>query len=220
AASGAAPAAAAAPPALPEAVEAVAGALDQLLAAQLWRASEGEVRDAVLALEVQAARLDAARLRLLAVADERGLEAAGGGPSTADWLCAATTTRAEHARRRVTLAVDLQGPLAATGKALAAGAVTAEQAGVIAAAMGRLHPSLDADTRAEAQTFLIAQAAHLDPRRLAYVGRHLTARLDPGHGPGSGLGDDLARTEARQARQAQLRCTQTDDGTWALSGLL
>jgi len=92
--------------------------------------------------------------------------------------------------------------------------VTGDQAGVVHTVMGRLPAALDADTRADAEAFLLEQAAHLDPRRLAQVGRRLVARLD------AGVDDDLARTEAAQERRRQLRCTQADDGTWLLSGLL
>ncbi|MEJ5946103.1 DUF222 domain-containing protein [Pseudokineococcus basanitobsidens] len=195
-------------------VTALSATLDALLTAEVWRCTDAGVRDAVVALERQAARLDAVRLRLLAAADDRSVGRATGAPSTADWLVGATTTRAEHARRRVDLALALQGPLTATGTALAAGDVTGDQAGVIHTTMTRVHPDVDAATRTDAQAFLLEQATHLDPRRLAHVGRHLSARLDPG------THDDLARTEARQTRQRAVRCTQTDDGTWLLSGVL
>ncbi|MEJ5944559.1 DUF222 domain-containing protein [Pseudokineococcus basanitobsidens] len=195
-------------------VAAVTAAVDALLAAEVWRCTDAGVREAVVALERQAARLDAVRLRLLAAADERSVGRTGGAPSTADWLVGATTTRAEHARKRVDLAVALDTTLTATGTALAAGDVTGDQAGVIATTMTRVHPDVDAATRTDAEAFLLEQAQHLDPRRLAHVGRHLTARLDPGPH------DDLARTEARQIRQRAVRCTQTDDGTWLISGVL
>ncbi|WP_299036692.1 HNH endonuclease signature motif containing protein [uncultured Pseudokineococcus sp.] len=196
------------------ALTALTTALDALLTAEVWRCTDAQVRAAVIDLERQAARLDAARLRVLGHADERRVGLASGAPSTADWLVGATTTRAEHARKRVDLAVALDTDLTATGRALAAGDITGDQAGVISTTMGRLHPDLDAATRADAQAFLLEQAAHLDPRRLARVGRHLTARLDVR------ADDDLARTEARQTSQRQVRCTQTDDGTWLLSGVL
>ena len=195
-------------------VATLAAAVDQLLAVGVWRCTDEQVRTTVVELERQAARLDAVRLRVLSHAEERRVGLASGAPSTADWLVGATTTRAEHARKRVDLAVALGAELAATGAALAAGEVTGDQAGVIHTTMGRLHPDLDAATRTDAEVFLLVQAQHLDPSALARVGRHLTARLDVG------TEDDLARTETRQENQRQVRCTQTDDGTWLLSGVL
>ncbi len=193
---------------------ALTATLDALLAAETWRCTDDEVRAAVVDLERQASRLDAVRLRLLSTAEERRVGRAAGAPSTADWLVGATTTRAEHARRRVDLAVALDTDLAPTRTALACGDLTGDHAGVIRTALLRLHPDVDPATRADAQAFLVEQARHLDPRQLARVGRHLTARLDPG------ADDDLARTEARQESQRQVRCTQTDDGAWLLSGVL
>ncbi|WP_158674350.1 DUF222 domain-containing protein, partial [Pseudokineococcus lusitanus] len=200
--------------ALADGVTVLTAAVDALLAAPLWQTSDAGVREAVVELERQAARLEAVRLRVLAAADERRVGTVAGAPSTADWLVGATTTRAEHARRRVDLAVALQTDLSAAGAALAQGRVTGDQAGVVHTVMTRLPAAVDAATRADAEAFLLEQAAHLDPRRLAQVGRRLIARLD------AGADDDLARTEAGQERRRQLRCTQADDGTWLLSGQL
>ncbi|MFZ5852756.1 MAG: DUF222 domain-containing protein, partial [Actinomycetota bacterium] len=168
----------------------------------------------VVALEAAASTLEAARLRLLAEADRRDVGAPSGAASTADWFAHATNTRPERAGARVALAAALDGPLAATGRQLAAGAITVEHAQVVHRTIDRLAPGVDGATRAEAEAFLLEHAERLDPRRLARLGHRLRTRLDPG------ADDQLARDEDAQTRANAVAISQDDDGTWWLSGTL
>ena len=197
-----------------DAVPALAAAVSGVLGASWWQVPDADVRGAVVELERQAARLEAARLRLLAEADARRIGAVVGAACTADWLVAETGTRRERAGERVALAGALNGPLAVTGAALAAGDLGVEHALVVHRAMGRLDASLDPATRAEAERFLVGQAGSLDPRQLAHVARALRHRLSPD------AGADLAREEDTAVAAREVRCTQTDEGTWLLSGVL
>ena len=189
-------------------------AVSGVLAASWWQCSDAEVRGAVVELERQTARLEAARLRLLAEADARRVGQVVGAASTADWLAAETGTRREKAGERVALAAALNSGLAATGAALAVGDLTVEHALVVHRAMGRLDASVDPATRVDAERFLVDQAGSLDPRQLAHVARTLRHRLDPD------AGANLAREEDTAVTAREVRCTQTDEGTWLLSGVL
>ena len=195
-------------------VPALTDAVSGVLAAAWWRVPDAEVRAAVVELERQASRLEAARLRLLAEADARRVGQVTGAASTADWLVAETGVRREKAGERVALACALNAGLAVTGTVLAAGDLTVEHALVVHRAMSRLDASVDAATRADAERFLVGQAACLDPRQLAHVARALRHRLDPD------AGANLAREEDTAVTAREVRCTQTDEGTWLLSGVL
>jgi hypothetical protein len=124
-------------------VVALSAAVDGLLAVPWWRRGGAGVREAVLARQAQAARLEAARLRLLAEADARGVGAREGAPSTAAWLAAETRMRPERAGQRVALARALGQELVATGSALAEGELSADHVGVMARTMSRLDPRVE-----------------------------------------------------------------------------
>lgn len=81
----------------------VTAAVDAALAAAWWQLGEAGVRDAVVELERQAARFDAARLRLLAEAETRDVGAASGALDTAAWLTHATGCHPRTAPGRIRL---------------------------------------------------------------------------------------------------------------------
>lgn len=197
-----------------EVVAEVQRAVTEAAAAQWWRCSDAQVRDAVVTLEAVASTLEAARLRLLAEADRRDVGAPSGAASTAEWFAHATNTRPEKAGARVALAAALDGPLTVTAGRLAAGAITLDHAQVVHRTIDRLAPGVDDVTRAEAEQFLLEHAETLDPRRLARVGHRLRARLDPD------ADDQMARDEDAQTRTNAFAMSQDDDGTWWLSGTL
>ena len=196
------------------AVDALRSAVDGVLGAEWWRTGDPGVRAAVVEVERQVARLEAARLRLLAEADARGVGAATGASSTAAWFVAETVSRSEQAGSRVKRALALAGPLALTGAALAAGAMTADHAEVIHRAMARLPRSLDAVERERAEAFLVEQAGVLEPRDLASVAAVLRARL------ADGAGQQLAAEEDAALDQAEVTLVQDDSGRWHLAGTL
>ncbi len=203
---------------------ALSAAIDAAQAAPWWRSSDADVRAAVVSLDQQAARLDAARARLLAEADGRDVGSASGAATTAAWLAGVTGSRPEQAARRVTVSVALQGALAATGAALAAGAITFDHAVVVHDTVRRLGDAVDPTTADEVEACLLRSAADhdedgarvpgLDPRRLARLGRAVRHRLDPD------AGERLARAEDAAEALRCLTCVETDDGMWWLRGVL
>ena len=210
----------------------VRGAVDAALAVPAWQLPADDVAALVEGLAVEASRLAAARLRLLAEAEERRVGAGGGFITTGAWLTARTRCRLREAGSTVALATALTRDLAPTATALAAGAMTEAHAGVVHRVMTKVtaalaapvvprpgEPELDAAGREavlhEAQEVLVEHATRLDPDQLAVAGRHLLARLTAHRG---GPGDDAAQQRALE--QAGLTLVQTDAGTWFLRATL
>ncbi len=179
------------------------------LADRLWAAAaDDDLVEAVAVLEEHEARLAALRAQLLAEVALRDLPRKQlSWASTGDWYAhlAGLTRRAGH--RAVTHAQLLAGDREATLAAMAEGLVSGAQAGVICDAIDKLptNPRL----RAEAETLLLAEAAHLDATQLAAAGQRILAHVDP---------DGVERKEeadlAREERAAHLGrdLTIVDDG--------
>ncbi len=210
----------------------VRDAVDAVLGVPAWQLPAGDVAALVEGLAVEASRLAAAQLRLLAEAEERRVGTGSGFITTGAWLTARTRCRLREAGSTVALATALTGHLAPTAAALAAGAMTQAHAAVVHRVMTKVvaalappvvarpgEPELDAAGREavlrEAQEVLVEHATRLDPDQLAVAGRHLLARLSAHRG---GPGEDAAHERALE--QAGLTLVQTDDGTWFLRATL
>ncbi|MDQ6873986.1 MAG: HNH endonuclease [Actinomycetota bacterium] len=105
----------------------------------------------------------------------------------------------------------LAGRCAATGAALAAGALSAAHARVITETMAAL-PPVSAEVTGRAEAFLIGQAAVLDPVLLGRAGRALTETLTSTPDADSRL--------VQQAGRRQLHLTPAADGMVRLAGWL
>ncbi len=197
-----------------EALAALRAGVDAAATAPLWRCIDGEVAEAVADLDREASRVDAARLRLLTEADQRGIAAAAGATSTAQWYAHTTTSRRQHAGHRVALARSVNGPLAATGAVLATGGITGDHAAVIHRVMTALPIALDAETRERAEGFLLEQALTHDPAQLAFLGTALRHAVtgDDGH--------RADREETRAIGAEGVTLVRDDDGRWHLRGVL
>ncbi len=197
-----------------EAVALLGAAVDALVAAQWWRCGQGAVGDAVVEVERQVARLGAARLRLLAEADARGVASQAGATSTGAWFAHATTSRRSVAGAHVGLAVAVNGPLAATGDALAAGALSVDHAGVIYRAMTKLPRDLDAETRTRCEVFLVEQSAVFEPAEVAVMGTRMRRALRDDEGRAAD------REEGRLLARESISLFTDEDGAWHLRGVL
>jgi hypothetical protein len=187
----------------------VAG-LDLLAAANLWSASDDQLcrfLDRVAAVE---ARLAAEKLSAVTEAEARNI-GVGEATDTAGWLRGRQRMGPREARETVRLARSLRSDCAATGAALAAAQVSAEQARVIVGVLGDL-PPVDALTRTAAEEFLIGQAAVLDPVGLRKVGRRLSETLT--------TAPDVDGRLARQQARRSLHLVPAYDGMVLLRGLL
>ncbi len=197
-----------------DAVAGLRAAVDALIAAEWWRCGQDGVGGAVVEVERQVARLGAARLRLLAEADARGLGKEVGATSTGAWFAHATTSRRTRAGAHVGLAVAVNGALAGTGDALASAALSVDHAGVIHRAMTKLPTDLDAETRARCEAFLIERSAVLEPAEVAVMGTRLRRALRDDEGRAAD------RDESRLLARESVSLFTDEDGAWHVRGVL
>lgn len=149
--------------------------------APVWSMSPGDLAEQLPALAVALNELRAVELAMLRQADRHQVGDPLGHANTAGWW--ATTTRAtkREAHRQVALAERLdQEHHAPTSTALAAGAVSVEQATVILDATDALPTDLvDPALRREAEQHLVGLAEHHDPRELKILGRRILEVIAP-----------------------------------------
>ena len=159
-------------------------------------------------------RLAAVRLTLIAAADQAGIAAATGASDTTAWVAATTRTAGPTAARDTRLAATLTRGLPATAAALAAGDLSPDHAGVIAAAATHWPATLTGPQRALVEAGLVAAAARLDPPRLRAAARRALAAL-PVPEPVVDAHENtiLAGEEERAARAARLTWHDNQDGT-------
>jgi hypothetical protein len=121
----------------------------------------------------QLTQLEALRLRFVHEIHAQNIPHTHGATNTGVWLRNRYRTWPDSASVKHAGWLDDEG--ATTAAALAAGAVNPAQARVIAKAVTKI-PAVD---RAEAQQFMIEQAASLGPDQLVKVGERLFETLDP-----------------------------------------
>ncbi len=161
-------------------VDALEELRDRVGEANAWSLTDTELRDGLPRLTRALAGLGEVQARLLAEADRRDLGQAGGYHDAASWFAVITRTSRPVAKGLVRLARSLEdGGHEATRLALAAGRVSAEQAGVIVAAVEALPADLDAGLAVSAEEHLIELAADHDPRELRVLGRRILEVVDP-----------------------------------------
>ena len=187
------------------------GCLDGLAAANLWSLSDADLLELRVAQERTLARLQSTILSATREIEERGAAVATGAHSTAGWLRGRLLVHPGAAKAEVALATDLATDLTDTGAALAAGALTRDQAAAVVLAVHKLPRGVAAKTRAEAETFLLDQARMFDPAALHNLGRHLILRLDPD-------GQALELEEARQHDRQAFTLVHHHDGSWSSHG--
>jgi hypothetical protein len=110
---------------------------------------------------------------------------------TAGWLAHRGLVPGRTARAEVRLSGDLTDGYAATGSALLAGDIDAQQAEIVVWAVKRLPQAVDAAVRARAEKHLLEEARRLDAAQLRVAGRRLLEVVDP------------EAAEAAEAKQVQ-----------------
>jgi hypothetical protein len=197
-------------PSVADGLSELAAAVDALAAQDLAGLPEAEAAARVLALRGLLEPLEGQWLRELAAVDARGAAGAEDGiqaTSTAGWLRGRLRVGAA-ATGWVRMARALfRGPLEETGKALAAGGLSAAHAAVLSHGA----QDLPGPTAAAAEPVLLAAARRLDPPRLRRLVAHLRQVADP------------QAADARADRQHQRRglwAAPTFEGMVAVDGLL
>ena len=161
--------------------------------------STTEKREALLAAQVVAARLDGLRTRLMAasadVADDEGCR------DVATWLSLRAHTDRAGTARLLRLARALDSRWQQVGEALRYGRLTLDQAEVIVQALQALPGDLPADLFAAAEAKLVADAQDFGPRELRVLGRRILDVIAPE------IGEDAERKALEAEEQAARRTT-------------
>jgi hypothetical protein len=174
----------------------------------LWAArTPVELLDTATRLERLRSTLDAVQLQVVAEVEATGAARSEGWSSTADFCTAISGGRAGSGRATVALAKAVTTDRAATGTALATGAISKAQAQVIVTAIDRLpvNPAL----RAAAEQVLINEAGTRDATELARAGAHLLERLDP---DGSERRDEQALQREERSAHLGRHLSLAEDG--------
>ncbi len=152
--------------------------VEGLLTGDVWRLSDGELEQSMVATHEVTARLAAARGRVLVEARDRGFAVRNGAADLPGWLRERLVLAPGAARRQVELARDtVEGPCQATGAALAAAEISVEHALVICDAVRRLPRETSAGQRAAAERYLLEQARVFDPYQLTRLAARLREHL-------------------------------------------
>ena len=161
------------------------------------------------------AQVDELAARLVAEADDRNLPHRYGASSTRAHLMTAHRMSAGEASRTVRTAKQLHGTTGLTEptrRAVAAGAVSAEQGVVVAAAVNRLAPTIKPDRVEVAQQDLLAHAQTLSFTQLQVAANHLVEVVDP-EVVDQTLEQQLRREERLALAGVQLIVQTQPDGT-------
>jgi hypothetical protein len=188
----------------------IGSALDQVADVDPGYMTTADKATALVELSGLSARLEGLRLRVLAAAADVALES--GARSPAAWLAHQARTDIGPAISDGRLAESLASRWLQVRDALAAGTVCAAQARVIVRALEDLPASLDPQVRRQAETHLVEQAAHFDPKRLRRLGRKVLEVVAPEVAEAE-EGRLLEAEDARARRVASLTMRRRGDGT-------
>src|SRR6476661_108424 len=183
-----------------------------------------DTRETLLELSWLGSRIDALTAKVLdhgdvikvgTAPDEHGDAPAVPG-STAAWFASETAVTRKQGRDTLRLAKRLEDAFHATGRALAAGQVNADQALAVITAVDALPDFVDQPTRREGETYLLARAVEGHHAvALKQLGTKLLEVLDP-----DGLDDHLAKKLAAEEERAARKCffEMHDDGHGTVHG--
>ncbi|MGC4838185.1 DUF222 domain-containing protein [Micromonospora vinacea] len=195
--------------------DAVAACVD----APVWPLPEHELIAALDAAHRLEQRLAAVKLALVRELDGRGTPRAQGASCTAVWLRERLRLTIPAARRLIDLATALDTGNPGIRQALADGAISLDQARVIADTVDTVQATAGTETADKAVGVLVDWAAQFDPTHLRKIGTRILDHVAP----------DIAETAARAALDAEARRTARDrhltlseqtDGRLRLTGTL
>ncbi|MFD2078968.1 protein of unknown function [Actinopolymorpha cephalotaxi] len=176
---------------------------------EAWVAPKGGLKPEELAAVIAAARAKKARfealeLDLVALAEACDIGRLTGSPNATVYLRTAQRLAQREASAVVGLARDLGKVARLTLEAMAAGAVSAQQAKVIAEALKKLPEYVGADERHRAEEFLIEKAAFANPDELRGMGESLLERIAPEEAERL-EGEELAKKDRKAEQKRSLR---------------
>ncbi|MDQ3416996.1 MAG: HNH endonuclease [Actinomycetota bacterium] len=171
--------------------------VDDLGAPALWSASDADIGEIVAAAEQVARRVAAVQAAAVAEGVRRGLPSQVGAAGSTGWLSGLLTVKPQHANRVCRLAAGLAA-VPATAAKLATGGIDADQAQVIAGAVGGLPDEVGAELRVTAEAWLLDQAEVHHAGVLAGLAGHLLEVVAPEVAEAK-LAERLEREEQRAA---------------------
>lgn len=175
---------------------------------EAWQLSEAEVVDVTRRVHAVASKVQGSEVRMIREVEARSIPTTLGATSLRAFVSGALRLSPREANRLARLASSLHESCAATGTALAGGAVNFEQATRIAWMIEHLPSRATVEQRAWAETFLLEHARVLHADDLARLGKRIDAAIDPD--------GTLPREKlAAERRAANLR--NNHDGTQTLT---
>ncbi|HEX5995364.1 MAG TPA: DUF222 domain-containing protein [Jiangellales bacterium] len=185
----------------------------------MWALPEPALIAAVDAVHVVEQRLAAVKLTLVREVDGRGVAAGQGATSTTAWLRQRLRLSVPAARRLVETAAAVDAGPEPVREALAAGAVSVEQARVIADTAATVSREAGAAAAGKAVPILLDWAGQFEPtllRRLAgRILEHVATQVAEAADRAV-----VAAEEAYAERHRELTWSARQDGRWRLTGWL
>ncbi len=186
---------------------------------RLWQLGDDQCLTTMLTVQHVESVVAAIKLQLLGVMEERQVTQHTTNLGTAAWLNGTTASSLNAAYRETGLARGLHRRFPAIVAAMAAGAVSAEQAAAIVGVLKKLPESLTVEQVQAAEAMMIGFAAEHGPKGLRDLARHLLEVIAPEIAEAA----EAAALEAqdREARKTQfLRLRDDGDGSVAIAGKL
>ncbi|MBQ1016458.1 DUF222 domain-containing protein [Micromonospora sp. D93] len=187
--------------------------------APVWALSEHDLIAVLDATHRLQQRLAAVQLAAIRELDGRGTVLAQGASSTAVWLRHRLRLDVYAARRLVGLAASLDVVPCAVREALASGAVSLEQARVIAETAATVSASAGVEVADKAVGVLVDWAGQFDPALLRKLGTRILDHVAPDLADAAAAAA-LAAEAARATRDRHVTISEQAGGRLRLSGTL
>ncbi|MFJ5598699.1 DUF222 domain-containing protein [Micromonospora parva] len=187
--------------------------------AAAWALSERDLIAALDATHRLQQRLAAVQLAVVRELDGRGVALAQGASSTAVWLRERLRLDVSAARRLVGLAASIDVAPPAVRDALASGAVSVEQARVIAETAATVTASAGSEVADKAVGVLVEWARQFDPTLLRKLGTRILDHVAPDLADAAAAAA-LAAEAARATRDRHVTISEQAGGRLRLSGTL
>ncbi|MCF0096476.1 HNH endonuclease signature motif containing protein [Micromonospora sp. MH99] len=185
----------------------------------VWALADHDLIAALDASHRLAQRLAAAQLALVRELDGRGVAVAQGASSTAVWLRARLRLDVAAARRLVALAASVDVAPPGVREALADGAISVEQARVIADTVATVSAVAGGEVADKAVGVLVEWAGQFDPTLLRRMGTRILDHVAPDLADAADAAA-LAAEAARAARDRHVTVAEQTGGRLRLSGVL
>ncbi|MBQ1012775.1 DUF222 domain-containing protein [Micromonospora sp. M51] len=187
--------------------------------AAAWALSERDLIAALDATHRLQQRLAAVQLAVVRELDGRGVALAQGASSTAVWLRERLRLDVSAARRLVGLAASIDVAPPAVRDALASGAVSVEQARVIAETAATVTASAGSEVADKAVGVLVEWARQFDPTLLRKLGTRILDHVAPDLADAAAAAA-LAAEAARATRDRHVTISEQTGGRLRISGTL